>query len=97
MTVGFGVSPNLLSSSGKTQKSARGLRATVAHTAGGDFHPAPRTCLANRQDADVLVVWSVGVDQFRETLPNLVVAPDQALARLQVRWKAPWRRLRGCT
>jgi len=38
MTVGSGLSPDLLTSG--TSRSARGLVATARHTAGGEFHPA---------------------------------------------------------
>src|ERR1700678_1128729 len=40
-TVGFGIAPNLLPC---LAASARGLMRFRAITAGGDFHPAPRTC-----------------------------------------------------
>ena len=43
LTVGLGVAPSLLTPSDKTPKGARGLQPFRAITAGGDFHPAPRT------------------------------------------------------
>lgn len=43
-TVGFGLSPNLLTSGRRPKRSrARGL---APHTAGGEFHPAPRMRIA---------------------------------------------------
>ncbi len=40
-TVGFGISPNLLTLYG--YRAARGLMAQRPHTAGGESHPALRT------------------------------------------------------
>ncbi len=45
VTVGFGVAPNLLTLPLGTA-GARGLMRRNAITAGGDFHPAPRTFVA---------------------------------------------------
>ncbi len=47
MTVGSGIAPDLLTL--RKTKGARGL-GPKAHTAGGEFHPALRTCLPNRRN-----------------------------------------------
>jgi hypothetical protein len=46
LTVGFGITPNLLTLFLKREKGARGLGLFFAFTAGGDFHPALRTSAA---------------------------------------------------
>jgi len=54
MTVGSGISPDLLTlvfTGGITHpentKRSRARTARAVHTAGGEFHPAPRTCPTN--------------------------------------------------
>ena len=57
MTVGFGVAPNLLTSS--RRMSARGLMRSLAITAGGEFHPALRTPAS--QERETLRFFQNGV------------------------------------
>jgi hypothetical protein len=49
LTVGFGITPNLLTLLRKSKKALAGL-GFVTLTAGGDFHPALRTSAARLSD-----------------------------------------------
>src|SRR3954451_8475528 len=48
LTVGFGITPNLLTLLREAEEGARGL-GLVTLTAGGDFHPALRTSAARNE------------------------------------------------